>query len=151
MTCTNCNKLHFCSECFENADFVEDLPEHGIMNGEKEFEIIRNSESETGYDIPDDVYIGVIPGLHNGWQFEFTKNGKIVYGSCHFYHGTPEECAYCYGKDHAFEMERLNGCEPTGRVIFRGYYLEKYDIYERDYYYEKIPAELHLKHIAGSL
>lgn len=27
------------------------------------------------------------------------------------------------------------GCESTGRVIFRGYYKEDYDEYERDYYY----------------
>ena len=106
------------------------------------FEIIVNSDSYTGYTIEDDKYIGVIPGLACGWQFEFIRNdGKIGYNSVAYYEGTPEE--YCqmwlrYGEDALFEIERRNGYEPTGRVIFRGYGVEYYDTEYREWFIKDV-------------
>lgn len=103
-----------------------------------QFEIIRNSESKTGYNIPDKEYKGQIDGLCCGWQFEFERSGKIDYNSVNWYHGTPEECAYQYGEEDAFELERMNGWEPTGRVIFRGYAREYYDVEDREWYIQDV-------------
>ena len=50
------------------------------------FEIVKNSDSFTGYDIPDCEYHGQISGLCCGWQFEFkNSNGELNYNL------TPEE------------------------------------------------------------
>ena len=105
------------------------------------FEVIKNSESFTGYDIEDKNYVGVIPGLCCGWQFEFEKDGKIDYNSVVFFEGNAEE--YCdtwlrYGEDALFEIERMNGWVPTGRVIFRGYAESFWDDEERDWYVEEV-------------
>ena len=89
------------------------------------YEIIKNSESFSGFNVKDDIYLGVIPGLCCGWMFEFKNaEGKINYNSVSWYEGTPEE--YCqtwlkHGEEALFYMERLCGWEPTGRVVFRGY------------------------------
>ena len=106
------------------------------------YTIIKNSESQTGYDIPDKEYKGVIDGLCCGWQFEFKNaEGKLNYNSVTWYAGTPEQ--YCdtwlrYGEDALFETERWNGYLPTGRVIFRGYGEELWDACERDYYIKDV-------------
>lgn len=98
------------------------------------FEIIKNSESKTGYKIPDNEFKGLIPGLLCGWQFEFINaNGEINYNSVTFEHMTPERLAYQYGEENAFMIERWNGWQPTGRVIFRGYYEEYYYAEEHDW------------------
>ena len=82
----------------------------------------------------------MIPGIVNGWMFEFRdKKGNINYNSTSYHWGTPED--YCdswlqYGEDALFEMERWNGYEPTGRVVFRGYATEHYDVDEHDWYVE---------------
>lgn len=117
-----------------------------------EFQIIKNSESNTGYNIPDKTYFGVIPGYYCGWQFEFKHaDGRIDYSSVDFYPGTPED--YCnswleYGPDALFTIERTHGWEPTGRVIFRGYYDHGYDWEEREDYFTDVPDEI-LKQIEG--
>lgn len=102
------------------------------------YEIIKNSESYTGYEIEDKQYKGQIEGLVCGWQFEFMDGkGDYNYNSVTYYEGTPEEyCEYWlqYGEDALFEIERWGGWEPTGRVVFRGYAREYYDFDERDYY-----------------
>lgn len=97
------------------------------------YEIIKNSESFTGYDIPDDEWKGLTHEV-NAWQFECTKDGEISYSSVTFNYGMPEDC------EITVDLCRWNGWEPTGRVIFRGYYTEHYDFDERDFYYEKVAA-----------
>lgn len=120
------------------AETLEDEVELEEEETMLSFEIITNSESHTGYDIPDSKYVGVIPGLVCGWQFEFVnKDGKIGYNSVAYYEGTPEE--YCetwlrFGPDALFEGERWNGYEPTGRVVFRGYGSEYYDSEYREWF-----------------
>lgn len=100
------------------------------------FEIIKNSQSETGYDIPDDTFYGCLPGLVNGWQYE-ARNvsdkrfpvGKILYFSVSYQWGMPED-------EEEFQSYHASnyGWELTGRVVFRGYAHEEYDLEERDYY-----------------
>jgi len=97
----------------------------------KKFEVISVSESEVNAffsgepghsEIPNEEYFGVLPGLMHGWEFEFVnKAGETGYNSVYWFYGTPEECAYRWGEAEAFWCERLNGWEPTGRVVFRGY------------------------------
>ena len=95
------------------------------------FEIIKNSESNTGYDIPDCEYMGQTCNM-NGWQFEMVKaDGTICYSEVKFTYATPE----AFTSD-GFEAEYLNWimrCNDltfTGRVIFRGYYEEYEDMFE---------------------
>ena len=96
------------------------------------FEIIRNSESSTGYDVEDKRYIGVVPCVLCGWQFEVIKNGKVGYFSVMYNYGTPEQC-YEDESRYGDMFEQFN-CVPTGRVIFRGYY-ESYWDFDEDYEY----------------
>ena len=85
------------------------------------YEIIKNSESQTGYDIEDARYVGCIEGVYCGYQFEVIKNGKVGYFSVMYSQGTPEDCIF----DNASSEEEFFGdfgCVPTGKVVFRGYY-----------------------------
>lgn len=110
----------------------------------QKFEIITNSQSRTGYDIPDSHYMGQLPDLLRGWQFEFSRNGEIRYGSLKWYHGTAEECATEYERKYGvdtFEREHLNGWRETGRVVFRGYASEYYDAYEREWFVEHVDEQ----------
>lgn len=92
------------------------------------FEIIKNSESNTGYEVADKRYIGVIPGVLCAWQFEVVKNGKIGYFSNRYSHGTPEEC---YEEESYYgDMFDAFDCVPTGRVVFGGYYEGYWDCLE---------------------
>jgi len=106
------------------------------------YEIIKNSESYAGFNIPDKEYKGQIDGLCCGWSFEFQNDkGEYNYNSTTYYEGTPEE--YCqtwlqYGEEALFEIERWNGWIPTGRVVFRGYGKEYYDSNDREYYIEDV-------------
>ena len=100
------------------------------------FEIIKNSESKSGFDVPDKEYKGQVDGLVHGWSFEFVNDkGEISYNSVYYSHGTPERNAE---ERYNFETERMNGWEPTGRVVFRGYATEHYDPEERDYYVKPV-------------
>ena len=106
------------------------------------FEIITNSQSQTGYDIPDDIFHGDI-GFAYGWQYE-ARNvsdkrfpvGKLLYFSVSFSMGMPE----CEEEFMTFYAHDL-GWELTGRVVFRGYYHEHYDLDEHDYYYTDVTPE----------
>ena len=113
------------------------------------FEIIKNSESSTGYDIPDDTFHGQIPGLAMGWQFEVrnvrNKNydiGHVDYYSVTFSHLMPEDFVE---KDGYEEYVANNGWELTGRVIFRGYYEEEWDFENYEWYYDEVSEEDALK------
>ena len=95
------------------------------------YTIIKNSEGPR-YDIADDIFTGLKPGMACGWQFELTRDGKTGWGSVMFDFFTADECAA-----RNEEFWGFMGCVPTGRVVFRGYYSEEYDIEERDWYYVK--------------
>lgn len=95
------------------------------------FTTIKNSEGPR-YDIADDIFTGIKPNMACGWQFEFTRDGQTGWGSVTFHFGTAEQCAAANEEYWCFI-----GCQPTGRVVFRGYYSEEYDLEERDYYYVK--------------
>lgn len=100
------------------------------------FEVIMNSQSETGYDIPDDTFYGVLPGLLNGWQYE-ARNvsdkrfpvGKLLYFDVSYQWGMPET----QEEFQTFYATEL-GWELTGRVVFRGYAHEDYDSDEHEWY-----------------
>ena len=95
----------------------------------KKFEIIKNSESNTGYDIPDNEFMGQTCNL-NGWQFEYIMpDGSINYSDVKFTNAMPEE----YAEDDSTYMHwvmEVNSIRFSGRVIFRGYYREFYDMFD---------------------
>lgn len=95
----------------------------------KNFEIIKNSESYANYDEPDKEYKGVIPGKTAGFNFEVRhiNDGHIDYMSCVFIDNeTPTDYIRNLFYDF-FETISFSGFEPTGRVIFRGYGETYYD------------------------
>lgn len=107
------------------------------------YTIIKNSESHTGYDIPDKEYKGMISGLCCGWQWEYVNDkGEIDYSSVSFTHMTPEEYAGQFkaydGGDWIHETPSFNGWKPTGRVVFRGYARDYYDPDEREWFVEDV-------------
>jgi len=105
----------------------------------RKFEVLSVSESLLSYknEVSNEEYFGVLPGLLHGWQFEFSKNGETNYSSVTWYFGSPEEFA---AHEWAFEMERWNGWEPTGRVVFRGYGREYWWSEEREMCVEAAPV-----------
>lgn len=79
------------------------------------------------------VYKGVKSGLCTGWCVEVTTwKGETYWRSCDFTHFSPEEE---YNNDFWTWHWEEAGENPTGRISFRGYYLQEYDVEERDYYY----------------
>ena len=107
------------------------------------FEIIKNSQSETGYEIPDDTFYGILPGMVMGWQYE-ARNvcdkrfpvGKLLYFDVSYRNGMPEgeeEFMTFYANDLGWEL--------TGRVVFRGYAREYYDSEEREWFVKDATEE----------
>lgn len=119
------------------------------------YEIIKNSESHTGYNIPDEEWIGEIKGLVNGWQYEYQNaKGEYNYSSVSYVDMMPEEYANLWQTEDGLGLEwihdtaRALGWEPTGRVVFRGYAVELYDPEERDYYVEPYDASVERGYMA---
>jgi len=107
------------------------------------FEIIKNSQSETGYEIPDDTFYGILPGMVMGYQYE-ARNvcdrrfpvGKLLYFDVSYRNGMPEdeeEFMTFYANDLGWEL--------TGRVVFRGYAWAYYDLEERDWFVKDATEE----------
>lgn len=107
------------------------------------FEIIKNSQSETGYKIEDNTYYGIVPGLDCGWQFEIIDNndGKLHYMSVMWDAATPEDVYK--SRPWAFEFMTFSGRDYklTGRVIFRGYGEPYWYAEERDWCIKPISDE----------
>ena len=98
------------------------------------FTILKNSESSTGYDIPDEVFEGLRDGLLCGWSLEVIKDdGQTGWADVRYVYGMPEDAA----KDAQWYWDFL-GLRPTGKAVFRGYYDEYYDPEERDWYVERV-------------
>ena len=125
------------------------------MDKAMQFKIIKLSESYAEYrdEVADSEWIGIIPGVMNGWSIEYVrKDGEMGYGSVIFLPGTIEDEVgryEGYSGSWLFDIPRLNGAEPTGRVVFRGYYTEHYDLEERDYYYEDYEPVVERSYIVG--
>ena len=104
------------------------------------YEIMNCAEAKklTGWNRDmDQEYKGLIPGYACGYNFEVTKDGVTDFESCTFEYDTPDGVMApgSLYPDFLFDV----GCEPTGRVIFRGYYTEEYDIEEREEYFVRVP------------
>ena len=109
----------------------------------KKIEIIQNSQTVRPFDIPDDEFLGVLPGMVCGWSFEMVNRsderyeaGRVDYFSVHYFAGMPEDEEEFYA-----EWARDLGWELTGRVVFRGYGFEYYDCEDRDWYVKDATAE----------
>lgn len=105
------------------------------------YEIMDCAEAKriTGWDIDmDQEYKGLIPGYLCGYNFEVTKNGVTDFASCTYSPCTPDDLMN-NNRDYYSDFLQDCGCTPTGRVIFRGYYIEEYDINEHEEYVVRIP------------
>ena len=94
----------------------------------QKFEYVKASEIwPTTEDFEDK---GQRPGFVRGYNPEIvTKDGKIDFMSCAYIDGEPEE--YFYGEFYQFYLDEY-GFKLTGRICFRGYVREEYDLNERD-------------------
>lgn len=94
----------------------------------QKFEYVKASEIwPTAIDFEDK---GQRPGLVRGYNPEIvTKDGKIDFMSCTYIDCEPEE--YFYGEFYQFYLDEY-GFKLTGRICFRGYGREEYDLDERD-------------------
>ena len=102
------------------------------------FEIIKNSESRSGWEISDEVYRGPIQDLVGGFNFEVADDsGNIEYMSAIYIHTTPEEYINNLFYDY-FDTVKYKGYNPTGRVIFRGYGEEYYDPEYREWFVKPV-------------
>lgn len=77
----------------------------------------------------DYVDKGERPGLVRGYNVEINKNGEIGWMSASWIHGTPED--YFDSDFYRWHFEDM-GAVPTGRIAFRGYGREEWDLEERD-------------------
>ena len=103
----------------------------------KNFTIIKNSESSTGYNIPDVEFKGLLDGYVCGWQFEYLgDDNKLYYGSCAYEACMPEQYAYRWMDGELSWLEEFtqHNARLTGRVIFRGYAVTRWDPEEHDEY-----------------
>ena len=110
------------------------------------FEIIKNSESYTGYNIEDDIFKGYFDGFVCGWQFEYVNDeGIYTYGSVSYTEETPEEYAYRWVEDDGTpwiaSVPMSKGWRLTGRVIFRGYGRLYWDDNDRDWCVEDVDMQ----------
>lgn len=102
------------------------------------FEIIKNSESSSGWDIEDKVYEGPHDYMVSGFNFEIKgPKGNLEYMSAIYIHCTPDKYINDLGYDY-FDTVRYKGYEPTGRVIFKGYATEYYDPESKDWFVKPI-------------
>lgn len=70
---------------------------------------------------------GIISGLLRAYRVEFKKGDKLDWGMCKFTSTTFEkyvENDASYENGVEFSTERYNGWEPTGNVMFCGYWEE---------------------------
>lgn len=81
---------------------------------------------------------GYLSGLVRGYNVEvITRDGKLDWFSCEYIWGEPSEELF-----DEFHMSYYSdcGCKPTGRISFRGYGREEYDLEERETFV--IPVEV---------
>ena len=106
------------------------------------YEIIKNSESHTGYNIPDVEFLGMKAGLGCGWQYEFEKDGEYAYSSVCWEEETAEDYANRWhtenGTPWLFDVFVDKGYRFTGRVVFRGYAESYYDAEEREWFVREV-------------
>jgi hypothetical protein len=79
----------------------------------------------------DHVDIGEIDGLMRGYNIEVKveKSGVVDWMSAEWIRGTPE---IVFNDDYHSWSRADWGLQPTGRISFRGYGIERYDAIERE-------------------
>lgn len=87
----------------------------------------------------DHTDIGEIHGMMRGYNIEVaTKDGTVDWMSAEWIPGDPETVF----NDEYHTWSRADwGLKPTGRICFRGYGEEEYDMEERDFYINPVPDE----------
>ena len=80
--------------------------------------------------------IGYIAGLVRGYNIEVVNSvGTTSWLSCEYIHGSVETE---FGDEFHNFYYYQHGWQPTGRICFRGYGIERYDESEHETYVEKI-------------
>ena len=106
----------------------------------RHYTVILPSEAQLPYQVNDKAFHGVLPGLACGWQYEFLKYGKTVYGDVIYDERDADSTADEYHFNDP-EFCVWEGMTPTGRVVFRGYGVLHYWAEERDWYVERATQE----------
>ena len=104
-------------------------------------EAIQNGFWEWGKHENDCDFYGIVPGYLCGWSVECEKDGEVKYCSMTCTNDYEEillpslDCNTPWN-DLGISAENcmLNGWNPTGNIVFRGYFIDKYDPYEREEY-----------------
>ena len=98
------------------------------------FNIIANSKSTTGYDIPDEVFTGLRNGLLCGWSLEVVRDdGQTGWAEVKYVYGMPEDAA----ADAQWYWD-IMGLKPTGNAVFRGYFDEHYDVEGGEFFLRRV-------------
>jgi len=113
------------------------------------FSFITAKEAGLDWDVSNATTdYGYVPGFLRGYNFEFRhkETGKLDYSSCRFFYESVirelENSDMAKFEGTPFYLESLNGYEPTGRAIFRGYYTEYWYEEERDWCVEEASDEV---------
>ena len=104
--------------------------------------IITVADTSTGWS---DKYINYptmtqLPGLLRGFNVEITNDdGDVDYCSAVWTPGEADES----NPDIfiSIDLVSYNGWRPTGRLVFRGYGVDRYDFEEREEYVEMVTPE----------
>lgn len=118
-------------------------------------EAIKNGNWKWNKRENDCDFYGIVSGYICGWCLEYQKNGEIGYGSMTCTNDYEEIINSEYDWNSlgiSAECASHNGWEPTGNIVFRGYYTEDYDYDEREEYVvdaSKEVVELFKKYVVG--
>jgi len=120
-------------------------------------EAIKNGSYKWDKRENDCDFYGIVPGYICGWSVECENNGEIHY--------CPMTCTNNYDEillpEEDYDWNELGisvqsfvwyGWEPTGNIVFRGYFVEKYIPEEREEYIvdaSKEVVELFKKYVVG--
>ena len=94
-------------------------------------EAIKNGSWEWDKRENDCDFYGIVPGYICGWSVECEKNGEFRYCSMTCTNDYEEIILPEHNSDWnelgiSAQCASYNGWEPTGNIVFRGYFVEKY-------------------------
>ena len=107
------------------------------------FEIITVDDTNTGWKDTVSGYpvTARVPGYCRGFNIEYVNpEGDLSYGSCVFTRG--DETINNWDLYCNVDLVRMvSNLDPTGRIVFRGYFHEEWDSDSRDTYYTDVPVD----------
>lgn len=120
-------------------------------------EAIKKNTWTWGHRENDCEFLGEVPGYVCGWDVEVKRGDEISYCSMTCTNDFEEiilpDADYNWNElGVSAENAKWNGWEPTGVIVFRGYFTEHYDPFEREEYIKDASKEvigLFKKYVVG--